>query len=599
MFTTRHRDDNVSLPSLRQALEALTVPELRPAAERVQFHPPTRKAELVNLLTRYLLDPTSLARLLKGMDERTRAAIAEAVHGGGQLQTRAFAAKYGGLPQGRGDGWLTVLFNGQWRIPDDLCAVLRPLVPVPAPAQLVGKDELPPETSDDLDEERTQTVRFTEHAAQADLLAVLRLVEAGSLRCSETTRRPTAGTCKALEAVLTDGDFYVGIPMAAFAWPLLLQAGGLAELAGGRLQLTRAGRQALQEPAPQTLQTLWRRWLERGPIDEFSRVEAIKGQQASGGRNLTSVPPRRHAVAASLVDAPMGRWIDVDAWFTFMQAAGYDFEVVHDPWRLYLGDPQYGSFGYEGYGDWSVVQGRFALCLLFEYAATLGMVDVAYTEPAGARDDYATNWGADDLEALSRYDGLRYFRLTPLGAWCLGAAETYSPGPRSSAPTTVLQVLPNLDVVCTGHPPSAAERLLLERYAAPRSEAVWSLRRDLLLAATARGGGPEELEAFLSERSAQPLPETVRDLLAQVRERVGLLWDRGTVRLVECADANLARQLSGDRRLRGRCTLVGDRHLAVPLGGEEAFAKALWDVGYTLPPETGSPALAPAPTRRR
>ena len=54
-----------------------------------------------------------------------------------------------------------------------------------------------------------------------------------------------AATVAAVAEVLDGGDFYPAEPIAAFAWPLLLQAGGLAELAGGRLQLTDRGRAAL------------------------------------------------------------------------------------------------------------------------------------------------------------------------------------------------------------------------------------------------------------------------------------------------------------------------------------------------------------------
>jgi hypothetical protein len=62
------------------------------------------------------------------------------------------------------------------------------------------------------------------------------------------------------------------------------------------------------------------------------------------------------------------------------------------------------------------LQLRYLLCFLFEYVAALGIIDVAYIEPNGARNDFRNLWGADDLEFLSRYDGLVYFRLTPLGA---------------------------------------------------------------------------------------------------------------------------------------------------------------------------------------
>jgi hypothetical protein len=68
-------------------------------------------------------------------------------------------------------------------------------------------------------------IRFTEHAAIADLAAVLQLCAAGRLRCGEKTRRPSAATVAAVGQALSAGEFYDGEPMASFAWPLLLQAG--------------------------------------------------------------------------------------------------------------------------------------------------------------------------------------------------------------------------------------------------------------------------------------------------------------------------------------------------------------------------------------
>ena len=65
--------------------------------------------------------------------------------------------------------------------------------------------------------------------------------------------------------------------------------------------------------------------------------------------------------------------------------------------------------------------------MLLEYAATLGMIDVALIPPAGARRDFRNMWGTDELAFFSRYDGLMYFRLTPLGAYCLGVESDYQP----------------------------------------------------------------------------------------------------------------------------------------------------------------------------
>ena len=46
-------------------------------------------------------------------------------------------------------------------------------------------------------------------------------------------------------------------PIRAFGWPLVVQAGGLAQLSGARLQLTTAGRKALAAPAAETKQRIY------------------------------------------------------------------------------------------------------------------------------------------------------------------------------------------------------------------------------------------------------------------------------------------------------------------------------------------------------
>jgi hypothetical protein len=129
---------------------------------------------------------------------------------------------------------------------------------------------------------------------------VLRLAAVGRLRCSDKTKRPSAATIRALGEVLTGGDFYEGEEVRAFAWPLLFQAGGLTELSGGRMELTAQGRKALAEPAHETIRHLWRRWLSHGVLDEFSRVEAVKGQRAAN--LLSATGPRRRAVGAALAE---------------------------------------------------------------------------------------------------------------------------------------------------------------------------------------------------------------------------------------------------------------------------------------------------------
>src|SRR5205823_5830821 len=147
---------------------------------------------------------------------------------------------------------------------------------------------------------------------------------------------------------------------------------------------------------------------------------------------------RRQAVAAALAVCPLGEWTDVDALFTTMRRNNLSPSIARSDmalWKLYLEDPQYGSLGYDGFHDWTLLEGRYTLAVLFEYAGTLGLIDLDYTHPDGARDDFRGNWGGDYLDALSRYDGLQAIRLTPLGSYALGLADAYQSANTETAET--------------------------------------------------------------------------------------------------------------------------------------------------------------------
>jgi hypothetical protein len=430
-------------------------------------------------------------------------------------------------------------------------------------------------------------VRLTEHCAQADLRTLLQLCATGSVRCSTKTLRPSAATVTQVAQVLDGGDFYPDEPIAAFAWPLLLQAGGLAQLTGGKLTLTPRGQKALTKPAHDVLAGLWQRWLSSTILDEFSRVEAIKGQRAANV--LSAVKPRRAQVGAALAALACGEWTAVDQLFKAMREAGHNPAIARSEralWKLYLEDPEYGSLGYDGHHGWELLQGRYTLAVLFEYAAPLGLIDVEYVEAAGAREDYQHNWGGDWLERLSRYDGLCAIRLTPLGAYAAGQTLTYVPGPApgpepaTAASSAALKVLSNHDLVALDGLP-AAQALLLDAFATRTSDRTWTLSPASLLAAVHAGRDLAELRTYL-ERSAIALPDTVATLLTDAERRVGAARDLGTVHLIECKDAATTALLAGDRRIRVLATRLGDRHLAVSTDKFDRFRKAALALGHPI-----------------
>jgi hypothetical protein len=610
--------DEEEVPTLKLALDGMTANELRKLTALTGEKAPSRKGDMADLVVQYLAGER-LRSIWEGLDELQRAAVAEAVHSpSGQFDAGVFRAKYGRDPDwgSKGDfGYdrkpskLCFFFYGSV-MPADLKARLKAFVPAPRQTTIAALDRLPPAYDRPFqrwnEKERKRepgieavplAVHERELAAQREMISVLRLVDAGKVAVSDKTRRASASTIDSITAILDGGDYYPRVPagnkwydenagpIRAFAWPLLIQAGGLAQLAGTRLQLTRAGRKALSEPAAGTIRTLWTKWMDTTILDELARVECVKGQTGKGKRGLTAVSARREAIAESLAECPPGGWIATEEFFRYMQATGNEFSATRDAWGLYICDQQYGSLGYEGGARF--LSERYLLSLLLEYAATLGMIDVALIPPAGARRDFRELWGTDELPFFSRYDGLMYFRLTPLGAYCLDVETDYHSASVEVRP--VLQVLPNLEIAATGSDLEQSDRLALDAYATPVSDFVWRLEAGKLLAAIEAGRQVEEIRAFLGARSGAALPGTVTRLLDDVVERTTKVHDRGLARLIECADPALAALIAGDTRTRKHCMRAGERHLVVPASSETAFRRALRDSGYLLAAGGGRP----------
>ena len=611
--------DNSWRPTLAGALQSLTSDVLRAMMKRLSTPKPrpTRKAEMVEAVERRL-SGEALRRLWDELDENQKVAVSEVLYSvDGGFNPGRFEAKYGALPAGwsshasRRNVVLRLFLHPADRYPDaplfipsDLAERLLAFVPPPPEVTLDSLDDLPETVERRLERYLPQGVEPTfdrvelirremERAAPRDLLAVLRLIDRGHIAVSAKTRRASAAAVQRIAAVLDGGDFFdpnekktksweqVPGPVKAFAWPLLVQAAKLAEPHGSKLALTKAGHLALGKPPAETLRRLWERWMKNTLLDEFNRIDEIKGQQRGKGRHaMTAASNRRPAIADALAQCPVGRWVQYDDFARFMLASSFDFSVTRDPWHLYIADPNYGSLGYAGHHDWDILQGRYVLCLLFEYAATLGLIDVAYTDPKGARSDYWDMWGADELEYLSRYDGLEYFRLNSLGAWCLGVASTYEPDTRPAC--GALSVFPDLRLHArTGLSPD--ENLLLDTYANAESDDVWRLDRDKILAAIENGHAADELREYLAVRDEQPLPETVEGLLRNVERNARALRIQGPALLIECTDAEVAARLATDERTTKLCLRAGERHLVVRTKSEGAFRKAVRALGYGMP----------------
>ena len=182
---------------------------------------------------------------------------------------------------------------------------------------------------------------------------------------------------------------------------------------------------------------------------------------------------------------------------------------------------------------------------------------------------------------LSQYDGLVYFRLNPLGAYCLDLTDKYTPGEIESRVS--LAALPSLQINVTGGELSPDETLLFETYAEKESDKVWRLNREKALAAVESGNQIKELREFLQARDEQPLPETVEGFIVTTERQARALKNTGMALLIECADTELAELIANHERTKKLCMRAGERHLVIKADAEEQFRKAVHLLGYGMP----------------
>ncbi len=588
-----------------ELLTLLTVNELKqriPLLDTTER--PSRKADLVKLILKHMLS-SRIEVYWQHLEPLEQHAIAEAMYSwNGQFIAQQFYKKYSAVPEifirdrhnqttnSQKNASVLPLFFYEGTIPDEFIAKLTTFVSRPADDAIktCPQDEIPEHFSPQNQSAKKIRQLTMEAVVSHDLPAILRLVDSGKINVSDKTYQATGASIKVINAILAGSDFYSPEedieqdkayggsiqPIRPFAWPLLLQSGGLAKRNGKKLELTRKGKKALDAHLGDTIKELYNRWRDKGILDEYSRVDLVKGQNGKG-RRMTAVAERRSAIEDALMCCPEGEWVAVDELFRYMQADGSELQVAHNPWKLYICDSNYGSLGYLGADGFEVLEGRYLLVYLFEYVATLGMIDVAYVPPYDIRDDFCELWGADDLRFLSRYDGLLYFRLNPLGAWCLDLTTSYQPTELPVIPLLRVDEQLHIDLIREATP---GEILLLDRYTISSSNRRRALTPESLLDALEQGLAPEPLLEFLQKYSDEPLNCEVNQFFSEFLNRSTALSDGGTARLINCGNAGLARMISTDPATRAHCQLGKESSLVVPAKSEVALRKGLRKLGY-------------------
>lgn len=610
-----HHDPQV-IPTVSDAINNHTIDELKKLLALFSVkNIPQKKVELVKHLEKYLQE-SGWKKLWQELDKLQQLAVAEVAHSdSSQFNHRTFQAKYGGLPAfGSLDYYrkeepptkLRLFFYQYYIMPEDLKEKLKTFVPAPSPNKLKSFVELPANISiqaekfDAKSDEYVDVlkrikpdsieVRLMEKTGMQDLVAILRLIQSGKVTVSDKTRQPTVATINLITSILTDGDFYDDAPsendwddqigcIRAFSLPIIVQVAGFAELSGKKLVLTKAGEKALAMANPESIKTVWKKWLNNTFLDEFRRINCIKGQTGKGKRGLTAVASRRNVIVKILRELPINHWVEFDELCRYMQATDQTFRVSRYPENLYICEAGYGYLC--DLNIWDVLEERYMLCFLFEYVATMGLIDIAYAHPKNIRKNFQDLWGTEDYDFLSRYDGLLYLRINPLGAYVLEMTDSYQPA--KPPVKSDLKILPNLEIVDTNHNLGIADQLFLEQYAIKIDEQTWQLETNYLLNAISKGYKLEDLEAFLTANTGKNLPAKVKNFLAEIDQKNKNLTDVGIARMIQCADEKLAQLIASDVRTKKYCFLGEKNLLIVPMKNQTKFRSGLQKMGYVLP----------------
>jgi hypothetical protein len=600
------------LPNLATALSELTNPILTERALVLGSNPPTRKAELIHLLTSALTDAQTLKNLCEQMSSGEQQVIAELIYNlGGRYNNSVIEAKYGTnwrTPRPSRDRvtrWnkatpFDLLFGSSSEfgmyIPSNLHSLLGRLLPPPPELTRTGTSDPPPLPAKRYkDDTRELFISQSEAAAFHDLVATLALISQGKISVSASTSMPTLASLRNLRERLLGGDYFddeytrAEEAIRPTALIMLMQAAKWAAPgSSSKLELTRTGQKLLAGSVDATIiREAWERWLKSDILDELSRLRGIKGQQSKSTR-LSKPSSRRTTISEALAKYLPNEWVRFSELLRHMRAAAQLPVIERTQYtNLYVGySMEYGWLGSDT-KYWDVAQGSYIRVLLWEYAATLGMVEIAYTTAEETPHDYGEVLGLDG-ESISRYDGLWAFKLTNLGAFVLGKSTTYTPPTPASAETTpLIRILPNLDIVVINAPQlQPNDRVFLERIGTSKNQGVYQLNRDSIMDAAQHGLNLDLLREFLVQKSGIALPEfpqTVRVFLDDLAGRMGKLREGGRMAVIESDDPYILTELANNAVLRGIVQLatIGMRTVQlIPEEQEQLVRKQIKKLGY-------------------
>ncbi|MTI15462.1 hypothetical protein [Sansalvadorimonas verongulae] len=546
-----------------------------------------RKAFLIEALREGLSDPILLKPYLKKLPKLEMIFIRESVfHYNGHIEKPRFEAKYGEFPEGTRKNGLLYFYGaglsesvepffypqgdryGSPKIPDGLLSILQSLIDPPEPDMLKSctlPDPLPDHYK----------VFQRERLAPSELQSLLVLLQDKQIKVSDKTGVASLATLKKVSQDTheyyekTSCDEAKGMDlMVSYGWLRLLENSKFSKCSKTTLLLA----ENTGKNSAETVKEIWEQWVTRSSDDEFRRINTIKGQTGKGKRFFSDVKGRRQEIITYLKGCRVGAWYAFEDFSKFMFTTGSKLEITAEPDYLYIYDSSYGEF-YNA--PWDLLEARYIRCFLVEYAATLGLIDVVMAPP-NSDNCYYDDFG--DMECLSRYDGLRFFRLTSLGAYALDLSGSYQATEAESTETTL--TIQRQGRVVFEQTPTPWEQRFLSLYADNIKENTWKLSRKKISEVIQVGGSIDELRTFLLMRENQPfLPEDCESLLKQAEANRDAVKLHSEALVMTCKTPEIADLIVNDKVLSKWCQRLGKLQVVIPKNKEKKFRDSLNAMG--------------------
>jgi hypothetical protein len=327
------------------------------------------------------------------------------------------------------------------------------------------------------------------------------------------------------------GDFRVATPLFALA-----AAGGLVEI--DRELRANPGKNAMElllKPPHELAKHLYDRYCASNKIYEAHYVAYLI---IYGGEHWVDWAKCRAQVVGLLKTCPVGRLVRFSDFSKY--AMIFCGNIIGRPQSCSAGLKGYDSgYGYyDSYTpDWDECEGRI-IAQILSFLGAMGAVDIAYAAnaPRIKRD-------GDDFGV-----GIAGLRVTALGAWLFGMADSYDSPEAAGAQEQegTLLVQPDHTVMIAGLKSRILHEIYLGKFLTKASNdanvAVYKLDFPSMVRAHGLGILPRQIKAYLKKASDRPLPENVGRSFDDWQAKTGRVKIR-TVTILETDDRLLFEEL--------------------------------------------------------